>query len=168
MGSEDKRVEEERNENRNGLVGGEGKVRQVGARSRSVVTGRDIEIAKWLGRHRLATAEQVMRRFEMHRAKTYARLGVLVQAGLVRFEPGVRSKRVYLATSAGLAATALRLPPGTVSPASFAHDIATVDVAIDLESISNDRSGMSCSASGRCAPARGGLTSTFANRPMGR
>ena len=94
---------------------------------------RDEEIVRWLGRHRLATAEQVMRRYGMHRAKAYARLGVLAEAGLVRHEPGIRSARVYLATRAGLRRTGMNLPAGTVSAASFAHDLAVVDVGIVLE-----------------------------------
>ena len=102
-------------------------------RTATAVTDRDIEIVRWLGRHRLATAEQVMRRFEMQRSKAYQRLAVLVAAGLVRHEPGVRSPRVYLATSAGLAGAKLDLPRATVSAASFAHDVALVDVAIPLE-----------------------------------
>lgn len=94
---------------------------------------RDEAIVCWLGRHRLATAEQVMRRFGMHRAKAYSRLGVLAEAGLVRFEPGFRSKRVYLATRAGLTHAGLRLSPATVAAASFVHDLATVEAAIELE-----------------------------------
>jgi len=74
-----------------------------------------------------------MRRFGMQRSKAYQRLGVLVDAGFVRHEQGVRSPRVYIATSAGLAAAELDLPRGTVSAASCAHDLALVDVAIPME-----------------------------------
>lgn len=109
--------------------------RRVRARDRvgSEITDRDIEIVGWLGRHRLATADQVMRRFEMQRSKAYQRLGVLVDEGLARHEQGVRSPRVYLATRAGLGAADLDLPRATVSAASFAHDAAVVDVAIAIE-----------------------------------
>jgi hypothetical protein len=100
---------------------------------RGRVTERDLEIVRWLGRHRLATAEQVRRRFGLQRAKVYRRLELLVTAGLVRYEPGVRSRRVYLARPAGLRAVGLDLPGATVSAASFAHDIAVLDVAIAFE-----------------------------------
>lgn len=107
---------------------GQGRVRM-----RSKLTGRDLEIVTWLGRHRVATAEQVMRRFGLQRSKAYQRLGAMVEHGLVIHEQGVRTARVYIATPKGLAATGLDLPRGGVSPATAAHDLAVVDAAIPLE-----------------------------------
>ncbi|MCW2921599.1 MAG: hypothetical protein JWL76_1473 [Thermoleophilia bacterium] len=104
-----------------------------GGLARAGVTERDLEIARWLGRHRLATAEQVIRRFEIQRSKAYQRLAVLVDHGLVRHDEGVRSARIYLATPQGLTATGLDLPRARVSPATAAHDLAVVDAAIGLE-----------------------------------
>jgi len=97
------------------------------------VTERDLEIVTWLGRHRLATAEQVMRRFGMHRSKAYERLRVVAAAGLVRHEEGVRSARIYLATRTGLETCGICLTAATVSAASFEHDMRVLDVAISLE-----------------------------------
>lgn len=108
-------------------------------KQRAAVTERDIEIVRWLGRHRLATAEQVAKRFGMHRSKSYQRLKVAVDAGLVRHELGVRSCRLYLATRAGLSLAGLDLPVATVSAASCAHDLALVDIAILLEMQPNRR-----------------------------
>lgn len=107
--------------------------RVIGRSDRGILTERDLEVLRWLGRHRLATAEQVARRFGMERAKAYRRLRILADGQLVRYEPGIRSRRVYLATRIGLRTVNLTLPPATVSAASFAHDIAVVEVAIDLE-----------------------------------
>lgn len=103
------------------------------SKRRVLVTDRDIEIVRWLGRHRLATADQVMRRFGLQRSKAYLRLSVLVDNDLVRHETGIRSARVYLATKLGLAAAGLDMPGGTVSASSFAHDLAVIDVAIPIE-----------------------------------
>ena len=110
-----------------------GEVNRRNSGKRHEVTERDIEIVRWLGRHRVATAEQVMRRFEMHRTKTYDRLRVLVAAGLVRHEEGIRSRRLYLATIPGQSVAGLDLPRATVSASSIAHDLAVVDAAIELE-----------------------------------
>lgn len=111
--------------------GGEkkGKVKVKGGR----VTERDVEIVRWLGRHRLATAEQVMARFGMHRTKAYDRLRLLVSEGMVRFEDGLRTKRVYLATPRGQRFAGLDLPRATIAPSTFLHDLTVVDVAIKFE-----------------------------------
>lgn len=100
---------------------------------RSTVTERDLEIASWLGRHGMATAVQVMRRFGLQRSKAYQRLSVLVEHGLLRCEPGVRSARIYLATPAALRAVDLDLPAARVAPATAAHTLAVVDAAIVSE-----------------------------------
>lgn len=101
--------------------------------ARGDVTERDVEIVHWLGRHKLATTELVMRRFGMQRSKAYQRLAILTNQGFVRHEPGIRTSRVFLATTKGLSVADLDLPRARVSAATFAHDIAVAEAAISLE-----------------------------------
>ena len=98
------------------------------------VTARDTEMLAWIGRNRLATGDQVARRFGLQRTKAYARLRGLKAAGLVRHESPVRGAGVFLATRAGLALADVELAPATVSLAMLEHDLAVVDVSILLES----------------------------------
>jgi len=69
----------------------------------------------------------------MHRAKVYTRVRGLQDLGLVRLEPGIRGPGVYLATRTGLSVVGCELSAGTVSAASYAHDLATVDAGIGFE-----------------------------------
>jgi hypothetical protein len=98
------------------------------------VTHRDKQIVRWVGRLRMATAQQVAERFGLGRAVTYARLGVLVRLGLLEHArifhgaPGV-----YLATRAGLAAVDLALPPARVDLRTYAHDFELSSSVVDLE-----------------------------------
>jgi hypothetical protein len=87
------------------------------------VTERDLEIVRWIGRWRLATAAQVQKRFGLHQAKAYSRLQGLTRAGLLRAEPGYRGAGVYLATRAGLGAVGLDLstPPPNTPPTWSQH-----------------------------------------------
>jgi len=69
------------------------------------MTARDLEIVRWVGRLRMASASQIAERFGLGRAVGYARLSGLVNLGLLEHArifhaaPGV-----YLGTRAGLAA----------------------------------------------------------------
>jgi hypothetical protein len=98
------------------------------------VTARDEEIVRWIGRLRMATAAQVAARFGLGRAVTYARLGGLLQLGLLEHvrifhgEPGV-----YCATRPGLSVTGLELPPARIDIRSYAHDVYLSALVIDLE-----------------------------------
>jgi hypothetical protein len=98
------------------------------------VTNRDTQIVRWVGRLRMATAQQIAERFGLGRTVTYARLGLLVRLGLLEHArifhgaPGV-----YLATRAGLAAADLALPPARVDLRTYAHDLELSSLVVDLE-----------------------------------
>jgi hypothetical protein len=98
------------------------------------VTNRDTQIVRWVGRLRMATAQQIAERFGLGRTVTYTRLGVLVRLGLLEHArifhgaPGV-----YLATRAGLAALDLALPPARVDLRTYAHDLELSSLVVDLE-----------------------------------
>jgi hypothetical protein len=98
------------------------------------VTHRDTQIVRWVGRLRMATAQQIAERFGLGRTVTYTRLGVLVRLGLLEHArifhgaPGV-----YLATRAGLAAVDLALPPARVDLRTYTHDLDLGSLVIELE-----------------------------------
>lgn len=98
------------------------------------VTPRDREIVRWIGRLRMVTAVQVAERFGLGRAVGYARLGGLVQLGLLEHArifhafPGV-----YLATRAGLRVVDLELPPARVDVRTYEHDLELSSLVIQLE-----------------------------------
>jgi hypothetical protein len=98
------------------------------------VTNRDTQIVRWVGRLRMATAQQIAERFGLGRTVTYARLGVLVRLGLLEHArifhgaPGV-----YVATRAGLAAVDLALPRARVDLRTYAHDLELSSLVVDLE-----------------------------------
>ena len=98
------------------------------------VTPRDREIVRWIGRHRMVTAGQVARQFELGRSQCYARLTGLARLGLVSHQrllygqPGV-----YLATRAGLDAAGVSLPAATVDLRTYEHDLGVVSLVSDLE-----------------------------------
>ena len=106
------------------------------AAQRSIrLTARDGEILDWLARYRLATAEQIGRRFHIGRVRTYARLGDLFRGGYVvrerpvfAFEAGA-----YVATRAGLAVARSPLPPGKLDVRTLRHDLGLVDLGTELE-----------------------------------
>ena len=88
---------------------------------------------RFLGRVKLARAEQVSVRFSMARSKTYARLHLLAGEGLVALERRVPGPAVYYATRTGLAAVGLPLGEARVSLATLEHDLAVADAAAGLE-----------------------------------
>ena len=98
------------------------------------VTPRDREIVRWIGRHRMVTAGQVARQFELGRSQCYARLTGLARLGLVSHQrllygqPGV-----YLATRAGLDAASVSLPAATVDLRTYSHDLGVVSLVSELE-----------------------------------
>ena len=100
---------------------------------RGRLTPRDLELVRFLGRVKLARAEQVSVRFSMARSKTYARLQVLAGEGLVALERRVPGPAVYYATRTGLAATGLSLGEARMSLATLEHDLAVADAAAGLE-----------------------------------
>jgi hypothetical protein len=131
-----KEIEEEEEGAGSGAVGQAGSDEEVAGSGRGGfrVTARDVELVRWIGRGRFATAVQVQTRFGLHRAKTYSRLRGLVAAGLIRYEQPFRTAGVYAATRAGLGTVGLDdLRVATVAPGSYAHELAIVDVQVGLE-----------------------------------
>ena len=104
-----------------------------GRTARGRLTPRDLELVRFLGRVKLARAEQVSVRFSMARSKTYARLHLLAGEGLVALERRVPGPAVYYATRTGLAAVGLPLGEARVSLATLEHDLAVADAAAGLE-----------------------------------
>lgn len=98
------------------------------------VTSRDLEIARWIGRLRMASAAQVADRFGVGRAVGYARLSGLVKLGLLEHlrifhaTPGA-----YTTTKTGLAAVDLNLPPARVDVRTYHHDLELSSLLIELE-----------------------------------
>lgn len=100
-----------------------------------MLTARDREIAKWIGRQGVVRAEHVMTRFSIGRTATYRRLHELVDYGLLR-----RHRLLYndggllTATAEGLRWAELhRLNPARISLALVPHMIASAALAAELE-----------------------------------
>ena len=66
-------------------------------------TMRDLELLAFLGRHRLATAEQLQRRFSLTESKAYARLRGLRARRLIRHERDVPGPGIFLPPAAACA-----------------------------------------------------------------
>jgi len=96
-------------------------------------TMRDLELLAFLGRHRLATAEQLQRRFSLTESKAYARLRGLRARRLIRHERDVPGPGIFLATRGGLRLSDVDLAEASFSLATLRHDLAVADVAIELE-----------------------------------
>jgi len=96
-------------------------------------TMRDLELLAFLGRHRLATAEQLQRRFSLTESKAYARLRGLRARRLIRHERDVPGPGIFLATRAGLRLSDVDLAEASFSLATLRHDLAVADAAIELE-----------------------------------
>jgi hypothetical protein len=101
-------------------------------------TEKDGEIVAWIGRIGAAGAEHVMERFAMGRSWAYARLGGLVEAGLLERRTLLyRRPGLYLATTEGLRWQGLRrLGVYRVGAGGFEHarQLATAAVALELGS----------------------------------
>ena len=110
---------------------GEGFLEVAVARSRIRITDRDVEVCRWVGRHRAATAEQVRRRFfGRWPSRAYGRLAGLVERGLLRrdfWRDG--EPAVYVATDAGLRLAGLRLSPARLDYSRLPHDLLVVDLS---------------------------------------
>ena len=104
-----------------------------GRTARGRLTSRDLELLRFLGRVKLARAEQVALRFAMARSKTYARLALLTAEGLAALERRVPGPAVYYATRTGLAAAALPLGEARMSLATLEHDLAVAAACAGIE-----------------------------------
>lgn len=98
------------------------------------LTERDVEILAWLAGVRCAMAPQIGRRFGMAYKRVSRRLGQLMRAGLLEHERLLYGKPgVYMATADGIAVGGKALPPARLDVATYRHDLALVDLAIDAE-----------------------------------
>jgi hypothetical protein len=102
-----------------------------------VLTGRDVEVVRWVGRHGVVSTDQVAERFWRPETSGWTvrrRLGVLVTAGLLRAgRPGWRRQsKLWLATASGLRWTGLALRPARLISWRLDHDLALVDLSEEL------------------------------------
>jgi hypothetical protein len=100
-----------------------------------MLTMRDHEIVKWIGRQGVARTEHVMTRFSIGRTAAYRRVHELVGYGLLR-----RHRLLYndggllTATAEGLRCAGLhRLAPARISLALIPHTLASAALAAQLE-----------------------------------
>ena len=100
-----------------------------------VLTARDREIVKWIGRQGVVRSEHVMTRFSMGRTATYRRLHELVDYGLVRRHRLLCDDGGLLtATADGLRWAELHpLSPPRISLSLVPHMIASAALAAELE-----------------------------------
>lgn len=101
--------------------------------SRIRLTPGDVEVLRFVGRHRFATVLQLARWAGRSEKKMYPRLCGLRVHELVEFHRPLIERGVYVATRAGLSAAGLNLPPARVEIATFTHDRLVADFAVDLE-----------------------------------
>ena len=102
-----------------------------------VVTQRDVELVRWIGRHGVVSTEQVAERFWPRSGRSWAtrrRLGRLVGAGLLRgVRPGWRRQsKLWLATTRGLRWASVTLRPARLVSWRLSHDLALVDLSEQL------------------------------------
>jgi DNA-binding Lrp family transcriptional regulator len=100
-----------------------------------VLTARDREIVRWVGRHGVVGVEHVMKRLSIGRTAAYRRIHELVDSGLIR-----RHRVLYtdggllVATVDGLRWAGLdRLGPPRISLALVPHMIVSAALAAELE-----------------------------------
>lgn len=100
---------------------------------RTRITEGDLELVRFLGRHRFATVPQVARYAARTEKKVYARLQGLRAHGLVDYRRPLIDPGVYLATRAGLEVAGLDLPVAAIDIRTFFHDRAVAGLAAALE-----------------------------------
>jgi len=102
---------------------------------RGRITEEDRRLLGWMGRHRFVTVAQLSRRFGRSGDMIRRRLRVLRGWGLAeRVGPAIDGyDPAYRITAAGLALVESRLRTPRVSPATWVHEAALVDLAICLE-----------------------------------
>lgn len=88
---------------------------------------------RWIGRHKVCTADQVADRFGIHKTKAYRRLRVMKSAGLLTLDSEHLSKGVYRATPSGLEFAGHDLPASRFSLATLLHELALVDLLTEFE-----------------------------------
>lgn len=98
------------------------------------VTDRDLEMVRWIGRHRFVEARQVAARFAMNTTNAYRRLGGLVALGLLAHRRILHGRPgAYWTTRTGLRTVGLRLPAAGVDIRTYDHDLLAASLSIKLE-----------------------------------
>jgi hypothetical protein len=123
----------------NGKETGDADFRRPPRRSGPVVTRRDIEILRWIGRHGLVTAQQVARRFFYRGDNTigvwscYRRLRALAEMALLRRDRTFwREPSVLRLTTAGARFADVEVHPAHLVLAEVRHSLAVVDLLEEL------------------------------------
>jgi protein involved in plasmid replication-relaxation len=102
-----------------------------------VLTVRDVEVVRWVGRHGVAATEQIAERFwpaECAQRTVRRRLSILREAGLLRASrPGWRRQsKLWLVTAKGLRSAEVALRPARLVAWRVSHDLALVDLSEQL------------------------------------
>ena len=95
---------------------------------------RDGEILRWVNGFGFASADQIMRYMNVKKATCYTRLKKLVEAGYLNRERILHGQaRIHKLTKEGILASGDHLrPTGEIRLGTFKHDLALVDLALDL------------------------------------
>ncbi len=94
-----------------------------------VLTPRDSDILRWLGRHGLVTAEQIQRRFFAGERAAYRRIHTLGEMGLIRRDPTYyRQPYVLRLTMAGARVANAGVGPAELVLAAVRHSLALVEL----------------------------------------
>jgi hypothetical protein len=105
-----------------------------GRRRTRLVTARDLELVRWIGRIGAVTIDQLMLRFGLGQTVAYERVAACVEARLLARSAVVYGAPTFLtATRGGLELVGLGLPELCVSTALARHHHACGDVALWLE-----------------------------------
>lgn len=98
------------------------------------LTERDLRIIIWVNSHRMVTVEQVRKKFNMSFLAAKKRMYELRTVEYLVYDKVFQSKPgVYRVTSKGVAVTNDELPTCKIRLGSYEHDLALVDLAIELE-----------------------------------
>jgi len=94
-----------------------------------MVTPRDLDILRWIGRHGIVTAGQVQSRFFNGQRAAYRRIHALVAEGLLRRDPTHwKEPFVVRLTPAGAGLADVGLVPAALILAEVRHSLALVDL----------------------------------------
>jgi len=95
---------------------------------------RDADILKWANGFGFATVEQIQRYLGVKKSVVYARVKKLVDAGYFERERVLHGQaRIHKVTKQGVLASGDNiLPCGDIRLGTFKHDLALVDLALDL------------------------------------
>lgn len=101
-----------------------------------MVTPRDLDILRWIGRHGIVTAGQVQSRFFRGQRAAYRRIHALAAHGLVQRDPTHwKAPFVVRLTPVGARLAAIGLVPAALVLADVRHSLALVDL---LEGLQHD------------------------------